>query len=373
MKRASIPMFLLVLLIMPSALGDGFSSVVDEGKLKISLSYPVEVRVGSCFTVSFQVTFLSSISVSKLRLTLTYVTEAGSTTILSDTIINTPTSFMSGNVITKAYTVCIPTAVRRDPLVTATVFANYTRDGTYKPLTHNWYLATVRNRTYEDIERDLAQAQNQISTLQRNINDLQNEINRLRTRIEEILWEAGRLASSLESSRREYERLEQRFQNLSNEYRILNERYVSTLGDLRSLQALYENLRRENTALMENYRQLLSDYRNLTKEFNMLQASYNQLKTIHENLSSRHEEAKRQIGYLQSQLDQTNRELGEIRLRYKLLGEENILHRNLMFAEAFIILGLVTAVVTYALSRRTRKLSQTFPALPPPPPPPPQD
>ncbi|MDW8063227.1 MAG: hypothetical protein RMI43_03555 [Candidatus Caldarchaeum sp.] len=371
MKGEFFLVFLAVLLAVPSGFGDGFSSLVDDGRLKISLSYPVEVRIGSCFTVSLQVTFLGNVNVSRLRLTLTYISEAGSTTILSDTIINAPTSFTSGHVITKTYNVCIPTAVRRDPLVTASVFANYTRDGTYKPLTHTWYLATVRNRTYEDIERDLARAENQISSLQKTIQELQTEIHRLRTRIEDILREAGRLASSLDASRREYERLEQRFQNLSGEYRALNDRYVSTVGELRSLQVLYENLRKENAALMENYRVLLNDYRNLTREFNMLQSSYNQLKTIHENLSNRHEAAKQQIGYLQSQLDQTNKELGDLRLRYSLLGEENTFHRNLMFAEAFILLALLTAVTTYAVSRKTRRpRNNSMPALPPPPPPP---
>lgn len=367
-----LAVFVLVGLLLPvPVFSQGFSSIVDDGRLKISLHYPVEVKIGACFTVGLQITFLGNVNVDKLRFSMVYVSEAGSVTLVSDTLVSTITSFTVGQMISKTYSVCIPTPVRRDPLVEATVYTNYTRDASYKPLTHKWYLATVRNRTYDEVVNDLNAAQNQINTLQRTVQELQSEITRLRARVEEVSREAARLVSSLESSRREYERLEQSFQNLSNEYARLNDRYVGVVGELRSLETLYESLRRENAALMDNYRLLLSDYRNLTKEYNMLQASYNQLQTIYENLSTRHESAKQQIGYLQSQLDETQRSLADLRMRYNMLNDENVLHRNLAFAEAFALLVLFTALAVYGVARRTRRPNNLqTPALPLPPPPP---
>ncbi|MCS6769870.1 MAG: hypothetical protein NZ570_05485 [Candidatus Caldarchaeum sp.] len=364
---------LVGLLLAPAvAQGDGFSSIIDGGRIKISLSYPAEVKLGTCFSLQFQATFLSSVAVERMRLTVQYVSEAGTVTILSDTIVGSITSFPSGTIISKTYSVCVPAAVRRDPLVVAVFYANYSRGAMFEPLTHNWMLAVVRDRTYQEVLNQLADAENRLASLRRTVEELQSQVNTLRTQLEQALRESTRLSTSLEEARREYGRLEARYQTLSNEYKALNDRYTNTLGELRALQALYESLQRENRALSENYRSLLSDYRNLTREFTALQASYSQLQTLYENLSNRHDAARQQIGVLQSQLDETKASLQDLRLQYVSLSGENALHRNLAYVQAFILVGVAAWLASLAVSRRLRKSRVNMHALPPPPPPPPE-
>ncbi|MEM4189606.1 MAG: hypothetical protein QW544_03715 [Candidatus Caldarchaeum sp.] len=373
MNKALIALLLVLIVMLPiTALGDGFSSIVDDGRLKISLSYPPEVKIGSCFSLVFQTTFIGPVTVDRLKLSVTYVTEAGSTVLLSDTIISSLISFNPGNVLTKTYSVCVPSAPRIDPLLTANVYINYTRGASYEPLTHGWMLAVVRNRAYNELVDDLARAQNLITSLQNTVSDLQNQINRLRARLEEALRESAGLSASLEEARAEIQRLNARYEMLSKEFKELNQKYLDTVGELRALQAVYDSLRKENAALSDNYRVLLNDYRNLTGEFTALQASYTQLQSLYNELSSRHEAAKQNIGYLQSQLDQTRAMLQDLQLRYNMLNGENTLHRNLAYAQAFLLVGVATGLTTFAASRRWRKETQMeMPALPPPPPPPP--
>ncbi|MDJ0272558.1 MAG: hypothetical protein QXN23_03700 [Candidatus Caldarchaeum sp.] len=366
--RGFVLSLLMLVLLLPLAAADGFSSLVDDARLKVVLNYPVEVRLGDCFTLVLQVTFLGDVDVDKMWLKVSYTSEAGTTTLLQDNLVSTPTFYPTGSNIVKTYSLCIPNVQRRDPLVTATFYANYTRETAYQPLTHTWHIAAVRTRTYQDLLNDLNRAQEQINQLRTTIQTLETEINRLRTRLEEALNTAATLMTRLNSSREEIHRLEQRLQTMSDEYRQLNDRFVSTVGELKALQATYETLRRENEALSTSYQQLLHDYRNLTREYSMLQASFNQLHELYEGLVGRHESAKQQIGYLQSQLDETSRELADLRLRYSLLSDENLLHRNIAYAEAFLILAAVVAAASYGLSRR--RMLRSPPALPPPPPPP---
>ncbi|MEM2334145.1 MAG: hypothetical protein QXR26_08725 [Candidatus Caldarchaeum sp.] len=372
MKKPAAILVLMGFLVFPAVVyGEGFSSVVDDGRLKISLSYPPEVKTGTCFSLVFQTTFISSVTVDRLKLTVTYVTEAGNIILLSDTIISSLTSFDAGNILTKTYAICVPAAVRRDPLLTANVYINYTRGSSYEPLTHNWMLAVVRNRTYNELLDELSRAENLITSLRNTVSELQSQINALRARLEEALQESARLSSRLENARNELERMNARYEMLSKEYKDLNERYLDTVGELRALQALYQSLKNENAALSENYRMLLSDYRNLTREFTALQASYTQLQSLYYNLSNRHEAAKQNIGYLQSQLDETRSMLQDLQLRYSMLSGENTLHRNLAYLQAFLLVGLATGLTSVAAARRSRRQTWTErPALPPPPPPP---
>jgi hypothetical protein len=72
MGRAVFTLLLAALIFIPYALGEGFSSFTDDGRLKITLYYPAEVKSGTCFTLVFQTTFLGSVTVDRLRLTVTY-------------------------------------------------------------------------------------------------------------------------------------------------------------------------------------------------------------------------------------------------------------------------------------------------------------
>ncbi|MEM1945903.1 MAG: hypothetical protein QXU87_11005 [Candidatus Caldarchaeum sp.] len=372
-KPAVVLVFLTVVMFPAVVLGDAFSSIVDDGRLKISLSYPPEVRVGSCFSLVFQTTFMGSVSVDKLKLTVTYVSEAGNIVLLSDTIVSSVRSFVAGDVISKTYGICVPAAVRTDPSITANLYINYTRDSSYQPLTHNWMLAVVRSRTYDDLLHELSVAKQAIDSLRSIVSDLQNQINSLRARLEEALKESARLSASLEDAREQIKAANARYEMLSREYKDLNQRYLDTVADLRALEALHRSLNNQHAALSENYRILLNDYRNLTGEFTALQASFTQLKSLYNELTNRHEAAKQNIGYLQSQLDETRSMLHDMQLRYSMLSGENTLHRNLAYTQAFVLVGLATGLTSVAASRRWRREQRReSPALPPPPPPPPE-
>ncbi len=372
MEKLGIVLVLIAFLLLPAVVyADGFSSIIDDGRVEITLSYPVEVKTGTCFTLVFQTTFLETVTVDTLKLTVTYISQEGSTILLSDTLVGTLTTFNEGQIL-KTYVVCVPPFPRIDPLITATVYANYTRDVTFQQLTHYWTIAVVRNRTYNELQAALANAENLIAYLRSTIEDLQNQVNVLKARLEEALRESARLSTSLEEARRELERFDARYRKLYEEYRALNEKYIDTVSELRSLESLYQSLIRENAALSENYRILLSDYRNLTSEFTALQASYTQLQSLFDNLSDRHEAAKQQIGYLQSQLDETRAMLQDLQLRYNVLSGENTLHRNLAYIQAFALVGVVAGIASIVASRRLRKAAPGFqppaqPQLPPPP------
>jgi predicted nucleic acid-binding Zn-ribbon protein len=374
MARAVFTLLLAALIFIPYALGEGFSSFTDDGRLKITLYYPAEVKSGTCFTLVFQTTFLGSVTVDRLRLTVTYVSGSGSTTLLTDTLVSTLTGFVAGNVISKTYSICLPSAVSGDPVVSATVYANYTRETLFQPLTHSWHLSIVRSRTYDEVASSLAQAESLINSLRQTIEGLRNEINTLKAQLERALRENTALSTRLEEAGREIERIGARYANLSAEYRALNERYIAVVGDLRSLQSLHQSLQQEHAALSDNYRQLLDDYRRLTNDYTALQARYTQLQSLYENLSARHDDARRQIGLLQSQLEETRASLQNLQQQYSLLSGENSLHRNIAYAQGLALAGVASALATVAATRRGRKTAyRTAPALPPPPPPPPEE
>ncbi len=376
MSRAVYIFLLAVLLALPNVTASS-SSITDEDRLRITLSYPAEVKAGTCFTLTLHTTFLGSLDVSLLRLTVVYVAGSTSTNLLVDNVIPTLTSYVSGNVISKTYNICVPSTTLVSPVITATVFANYTRaPSTFKTLTHSWQLAVVRDRTYSEVLTSLAQAESHINTLRQTIDELRARINtlsdqleRTRAQLERAVRESTELSVRLDEARREIRRLEERYSNLSAEYRALSDRYVGVVGDLRSLEALHRALQSEHAALSENYRQLLNDYRSLTNDYTALQSRFTQLQGLYQDLSTRHEDARRQIGFLQSQLDETRQSLQNLLQQYTILTGENALHRNIAYAEAFALVAVMSALASFAVTRRRKTSIQTTPALPPPPPP----
>jgi AbrB family looped-hinge helix DNA binding protein len=344
---------------------------VDDGRIKFSLSYPAEVKIGSCFTLRFQTTILDSIDIEKLRLTVTYINDAGSTTILSDTIISSTASFTAGDTIVKVYSICVPRTAVRDPVVVASLFANYTRDGGAEPLTHNWLLAVARDRTYDELVRELADARSSINSLQSEVNNLRAEAVALRDRIDSLNRELARLETLLAASKENYDELQGRYERLDAEFKALNERYLRTLGDLQNLQARYDELSRENKALSDNYDKLLESFNSLSDDFKALQASYSQLNTTYQELRDRHEAAKQQIGVLQQQLDDARRSYDLLQLSYNSLSQENIMTRNLALAQALGLVGISSAAASIFLTRRRVRQPPGPAPIPTPTPPPP--
>ncbi|GBC69321.1 Chromosome partition protein Smc [archaeon HR01] len=373
MRGVEFIALVVVLALLPlAAYADGYSSIVDNGRIKFSLHYPAEVKIGSCFTLTFQTTIMDSINIERLKLTVTYVSDAGSTNILSDTIISSTTSFTAGDTINKAYSICVPRTAARDPVVVASLFANYTRDGGAEPLTHNWMLAVARERTYDELVRELAEARSSINSLQTEVNNLRAEATALRGRVDSLGREIARLETLLAVSEQDYDELKARYENLDTEFKALNERYLRTLGDLQNLQARYDELGRENQALSANYDKLLESFNSLSDDFKALQASYSQLNTVYQELRDRHEAAKQQIGMLQQQLDDTRKSYDLLQLSYSSLSQENAMTRNLALAQALGLAGISSAAASIFLTkRRGRQKPSTTPSLPPPPPPPP--
>lgn len=367
-----MPLVLLALALTPlPILADGFSSIVDDGRVKFSLNYPPEVKIGSCFTLRFQTTILGTIDIDKLKLTVTYVSEVGSQTLLSDTIISTTTSFSPGDTIQKVYIVCVPSRVVGDPVIVASLFSNYTRSAVAEPLTHNWLVAVARQSTYDEVLRDLNEAMNTINNLRSTIDSLRAEVTFLRDRVDALNREVAKLEALLGISQEAYNKLRGEYENLSDEFKSLNEKYLKTLGDLQNLQTRYEELRRENEALSKTYQQLLEDYNSLSDDFKSLQASYSQLQTIYGELRNRHESATIQIGQLQQQLDDARRSYDILQLSYNSLSQENILNRNIAYAQAAGLIALGSVAVTAYIARRRKGQLEPHLASPPPPPPPP--
>jgi len=352
----------LLLTILPTGYAQGFSSMLDDEILKFSLSYPAEVRIGSCFQLVFEVTALKdNVGIDEIRLTVIFVHDSTSTTLL-DKVIASDTTLKKDKDIFSIFSICVPRRVAADPSIFAVLFANYTRDGSdYKPLTNRWLLAIAREKTYDQLAAELDNARRTIRDLRITVAELRDEIDRLRREIhrlenmlEDARLEIARLEEELSNADDRYQQLKQDYEKLSGEYEELSLLYAETTAELKALQESYDRLSGEKDALARDYNNLLRDYRSLTEDYTALQASYNLLKETYDNLSKRHESAVKQIGQLQSQLDDAKQEYRMLLMNYESLNRENALTRSIAFMQAFVLVA-VAAIVSAAYYLRRRR------------------
>jgi len=359
-KTAYLGLVIALLALAPGAWAGAFSVIVDDSRIKFSLSYPPEVEIGSCFQLEFEATALGDITIDVIKLTLVYQTNGGTSTLLS-TVIVEDESVSSGWFVHKVFSVCVPRTARADPFIRGILYANYSRSSV-EPLTHEWFLAVARTDTYDEVLDELENAEETISSLQSQVTSLQGQIASLQSQLNAANSQIATLTNNLTASRAAFDSLQTRYSELSADFKELDERYKQTLAELMVLQTRYQELRSRDEALAGNYEKLLGDYRKLTEDYAALKSSFTQLQELYTGLSSRHEAALQQIGELQSQLRRAQQDYGMLQVSYSSLSEENLLTRNVAYAQAAGLVGL--GAFAYLWSRKKPK---TRPAAEKPP------
>ena len=370
---ASAILSMLLLLAAYPVNAQGFSSVIDDSNLRVSVSYPPEVKIGTCFQLVVEATALvSNVDIDDLRITVKYITGSTPQILLDVLVVDNVNDFTSTSQI---YLVCVPTTSATDPTIVAELRAIYTVAGSPKNLNNNWFLAVARQKTYVEVATELQNAldtidmlndqinslNNQINSLRAQVNRLQalldeanDEINILRTRLQHANARIAELEAQLQARIGQYNQLKQQYDKLTKEFEELNRQYRQALENLASLQTKYEDLRARHEQLNQNYNKLLEDYRRLTNDYAALQSSYQLLSENYENLKERHDAALKQVGQLQSQLETAKQDYQALLMNYNSLKNENQLTRSIVFAQAAGLVGIAAAASTLYYLRRRR-------------------
>ena len=145
----------------------------------------------------------------------------------------------------------------------------------------------------------------------------------------------------LKTLQSKYEQLEKSYQDLTNQYKELDQRYEDlrdkhqqTLLDLERLRAKYDLLSRDYGRLDENYRNLLKDYENTLADLKTYRSMYQELKTRYGDLESRYHDALAEGASLRQRVADLESRYGDLSRTYQSLLGENILAKNVIFAQA---------------------------------------
>ena len=338
-KGRIIGLILLVLLMTLSpVMAQGYSLI--ENDVEMRFNYPSEIKMGTCITVSFWMKAKNNLTDLSVRLTLTYHADSY-TQVIYDKIIVSETSVTEGWTTSKSINVCIPREVAPDPHLQADLETSYKVNGSSKVLEHDWYMSIVRSETYEELEEELEEARSKINNLKDEIDDLKAELDEKEEALESLQEEHNNLLSCYQQLQSKYEQLEKSYQELTNQYKELDQRYEDlrdkhqqTLLDLERLRAKYDLLSRDYGKLDENYRNLLKDYENTLADLKTYRSMYQELKTRYGDLESRYHDALAEGASLRQRVADLESRYGDLSRTYQSLLGENILAKNVIFAQA---------------------------------------
>jgi len=338
-KGRIIGLILLVLLMMLSpVMAQGYSLI--ENDVEMRFNYPSEIKMGTCITISFWMKAKNNLTDLSVRLTLTYHADSY-TQVVYDKIIVSETSVTEGWTTSKSINVCIPREDAPDPHLQADLETSYKVNGSSKVLEHDWYMSIVRSETYEELEEELEEARSKIDNLKDEIDDLKAELDEKEEALESLQEEHDNLLSCYQQLQSKYEQLEESYQDLTNQYKELDQRYEDlrdkhqqTLLDLERLRAKYDLLSRDYGKLDENYRNLLKDYENTLADLKTYRSMYQELKTRYGDLESRYHDALAEGASLRQRVADLESRYGDLSRTYQSLLGENILAKNVIFAQA---------------------------------------
>ncbi|MCF8884198.1 MAG: hypothetical protein L4877_00170 [Aigarchaeota archaeon] len=381
---------LLVVLVTPVS-AEAYTTIMEDENIKISLYYPPEVKIESCYTFTLKVEALKQLIVDELVLTIKLYRDGITETIYSQTILSGKTLSPS-DVYSKNIEICIPSPRRPDPYLLAELAVTYTViiDPSITPdpiaLYVKWYMSTVRRYTYNEVLLDLESAKKRIKTLEEKIDNLKSEISKLQDSLDSLSSSYSKLSSSYNSLvnsfnklQADYEELKKKYGKLEEAYKDVSEEYRKLQIDYEKLRTLYEDLIEDNKQLQSLYNSLREDYQTLLKEYYQLQGVYNNVYERYVDLKSRHEENIELIGQLKSTIQNLKEEvtekenqLSELNLAYTSLTNENTMTKYILYAESAAIGGIAASLlVLNILRRRGKTVSPPPPIVPSPPPPPP--
>jgi AbrB family looped-hinge helix DNA binding protein len=379
---ATIVIALIALIVATPVYAEAYNAILEDENLRITLYYPPEVKVSSCYNFRFEAQAFSLLTIDKIRLVIKMYRDSVTEKLYDEVLFSG--SVGSGWTFSKNIVICIPTPRRPDPFLGAEIYAEYTlNDLTTKKLSTEWYMSIVRTKTYDELLSELDEARRWIRYLEEKISKLDDYIKKLEGDLSTLSSSYNKLSSDYNSLQTSYKKLQddyvslqQKYMSLQDEFKNLSEDYRKLLIDYEKLRTLYEQLMDNNKQLQSNYNSLREDYTSLSKEHYKLQGIYQDLTERYNDLKSRYESSINTIGQLQStisNLEQAIREkeerINELNLIYTSTANENTLTKSILYAQTAAIAGVGAGIYIMSL----RKKRTTYPAtqLPPPPPAPP--
>ena len=359
MSRSVYPLSFALLLLLGSLLlpaGNAitFNSLIDDGKLAVTLNYPSEVKRGTCFNVRVEVNALTAMS--DLNVTLVIELRSGpSVYVLFTGKVVDDWSGGPGPVTNSIVGACVTSSHPTGVIVLRTSI-EYNIGSDRLTLVSSFLMGLARDTTYDELAALYSAAQNEISRLRSAVDDLRREAERLRARISELMSEVSALNARLDALRERYERLQSDYASLLSRYQELQQSYAKLQDDYENLTRQHEALRATNSELRKAYDALQKELEKLRAEYAELQKQHASLTALHEDLKRRyaqldsaHQEAVKQIGSLTGALEERGRQMDALMAMLDNALRERNVFSNIVIAQA---LGLGGLGALYLIERR---------------------
>ncbi|MDT7860221.1 MAG: AbrB/MazE/SpoVT family DNA-binding domain-containing protein [Candidatus Calditenuis sp.] len=359
MSRSVYPLSFALLLLLGSLLlpaGNAitFNSLIDDGKLAVTLNYPSEVKRGTCFNVRVEVNALTAMS--DLNVTLVIELRSGpSVYVLFTGKVVDDWSGGPGPVTNSIVGACVTSSHPTGVIVLRTSI-EYNIGSDRLTLVSSFLMGLARDTTYDELAALYSAAQNEISRLRSAVDDLRREAERLRARISELMSEVSALNARLDALRERYERLQSDYASLLSRYQELQQSYAKLQDDYENLTRQHEALRATNSELRKAYDALQKELETLRAEYAELQKQHASLTALHEDLKRRyaqldsaHQEAVKQIGSLTGALEERGRQMDALMAMLDNALRERNVFSNIVIAQA---LGLGGLGALYLIERR---------------------
>jgi len=347
-------LLLLGSLLLPAGNAITFNSLIDDGKLAVTLNYPSEVKRGTCFNVRLEVNALTAMS--DLNVTLVIELRSGpSVNVLFTGKVVNDWSGGPGPVTNSIVGACVTSSHPTGVIVLRTSI-EYNIGSDRLTLVSSFLMGLARDTTYDELAALYSAAQNEISRLRSAVDDLRREAERLRARISELMSEVSALNARLDALRERYERLQSDYASLLSRYQELQQSYAKLQDDYENLTRQHEALKATNSELRKAYDALQKELEKLRAEYSELQKQHASLTALHEDLKRRyaqldsaHQEAVRQIGSLTGALEERGRQMDALMAMLDNALRERNVFSNIVIAQA---LGLGGLGALYLIERR---------------------
>jgi len=347
-------LLLLGSLLLPAGNAITFNSLIDDGKLAVTLNYPSEVKRGTCFNVRVEVNALTAMS--DLNVTLVIELRSGpSVYVLFTGKVVDDWSGGPGPVTNSIVGACVTSSHPTGVIVLRTSI-EYNIGSDRLTLVSSFLMGLARDTTYDELAALYSAAQNEISRLRSVVDDLRREAERLRARISELMSEVSALNARLDALRERYERLQSDYASLLSRYQELQQSYAKLQDDYENLTRQHEALRATNSELRKAYDALQKELETLRAEYAELQKQHASLTALHEDLKRRyaqldsaHQEAVKQIGSLTGALEERGRQMDALMAMLDNALRERNVFSNIVIAQA---LGLGGLGALYLIERR---------------------
>ena len=362
---------LLVAASIPMVAAQGYSII--ENDIEMKFNYPPEIKLGTCFSLSFWMKAKKNLTDLDVRLTIFHHRDSY-TGVIYDEVIVSEAEVTEGWTTSKTIDICVPRDGVPDPYLQADVQVSYTIDASDVHLEHEWYMSIVRDETYEELEEELSEANQRIDYLEDKINDLKDEVDELEEELEakereleelkedydQLLSEYNNLLNRYEELKKEYSDLSEEYSALEEEYDQLRDTHQSTLLDLERLRTKYELLSDDYSELDETYRSLLQDYENTLAELRTYKTMYDDLKRRHEDLQGRHNEAIAEIASLKQRVKDLEEDYGILSRMYRATLDESTMAKSIILAQAAAVLAGIGIYILVS-RRMTRRPPEARP------------